>query len=152
MSQVRIHRQHDWRSRLHRYAGERVGQSFQWGESDCGTLARNALAELFGRDVMPILPRWHSAREALAILETHGTFGQILTALDPLVTTPAFMRSGDLLVCEEPDEEVGRESLLVCLDGRQCLSSGKEGVFTMTLTVEEARLTVYSLWEVSVDG
>lgn len=126
---------------------EQQGKPFIWGTTDCVSLARAALIEMFGPEITPRLPRWKNERDAALILKKRGSVGRFLEELGAERTSVPFIRAGDLAVSPEPEEVVGRESVMVCLDGLQCLASTKEGV---VLTTPDTGSIVYSLWGVEV--
>lgn len=130
------------------------GSSFEWGKTDCASLTRAALAQMFGVEVFPSLPQWSTAREALTVLHEHGTVGSILEKAGAICTTRAYLRAGDIIVTQEPEEEVGRTALLVCIDEAWCLAGGRKGVQLVPppayLDFDER--CVYSLWEIADRG
>lgn len=146
-----ITRRLDWRSALQAWAREQVGKPFVWGQTDCGSLARDALQIMFGRDVVPGLPRYQSWGEAVAAKDQIVLFSLLFEGLGAQASAPAFMRAGDVVVAIEPGEDVGRESLMICLDGRKCLASTRLGVVILEVP-PDAQDVVYTLWEVDVDG
>lgn len=143
-----MHRLQDWRSHLVKYAAEIEGKPFEWGSTDCGSVARRALIEMFGPAMAMEIPIWTSVREALLILEQLGSLEEYLLELGAEKASPAFVRAGDILISNEPEEEVGRQAIMVCIDGSSCIASSKEGVFRCQVP-QNAK--VYSLWEVT-DG
>lgn len=143
-----IARARNWRAHLHAWSASVLGQPFAWGRTDCGTLARDALAVMFGQDVVPFVPRWHSAREAVAVLQAYGSVPEILARLGAPQTTLSFMRAGDLILSKSDDDE-SRIGLAVCVDGRRCIASQPAGVARVLLSRDEpAVVCVYSIWEV----
>lgn len=66
-----------WRSELVAWADKVRGAPYLWGETDCSTLARQALRIQFGQDVFPRMLRWTSLREALRVLKTIGGVGGV---------------------------------------------------------------------------
>lgn len=149
---MKITRELEWRSRLHAWAASQTGRPLIWGETDCGALARQALATMFGREVLPSLPAWESALQATRVQAAHGPMGIILAAAGADVVPLAFMRAGDIVVHEDPEEAAGREAAFVCLDGRHCIGSTKDGVRQFRIELAAEDCVVYSLWELVVDG
>ncbi len=141
-----IRRRVDWRSRLLCWSALQVGRPFVWGQTDCATLGRSALTEIFGVDVMPWLPTWHSAREAVQVVQTYGPVESILEKLGACGVSSAFMRAGDLVVMREPEEEIGRVAIMVCIDGRECIVSRHTGVVLERLPLLVEGAQAYSLW------
>lgn len=142
-----IYRVPNWRSRLHEWAVSQVGKSFTWGETDCASLAREALRVMFDTEVIS-LPAWRSASEGVATLAAHGAIPAILERVGGgQWTGPAFLRAGDLVVLPNNEEGVGAYAMMVCVDARQCLGSGPGGVYLTNLPLDcDAR--VFSVWEI----
>jgi hypothetical protein len=103
---------------------------------------------MFGEEITIHLPRWNNVRGAAVILQVRGSIGSILEELGAERTSVPFMRVGDLVVSPEPEEKVGHESVMVCVDGQQCLVGTTEYGVAIMNPVPEA--VVYSLWEVSL--
>lgn len=140
-----LSRQRDWRAQLHRWARQQLGAPFVWGETDCASLARQALTVMFGEDLLPELPRWSTAREAVAVLAQHGAGVGLLVALGAQEVSLSFIRAGDIVVTEEVEETVGHAAYMVCLDRLQCITSTTDGVGVLNA---EPPCRVFSLWEV----
>lgn len=134
----------DWRARLHAWSQTVKGQPFAWGKTDCATLVRQALFEMFGAEVVPQLPRWDSATAALRVLREYGPPGKILLDAGAELTTLPFMRAGDIVVADSPEEDSGGVGLFVVLDGTAVLGSWRTGVWVAT--VPDLQGSVYSLW------
>jgi len=148
-------RRYDWRSRLHRWASAQVGRPFAWGVTDCGTLARAALEEMFGQsvgtDFLP--PHWESALAATRVVTAAGGMGPILRRLGAEeVPAIAFTRVGDIVVLTDAEETVGHEAALVCLADHRVLVSGIAGVRIERWARDLAGAVAYSLWELTDHG
>lgn len=142
----------DWRTRLVRWARRQERRPFIWGQTDCGSLARAALLEMFGADVVPHIPRyssWAEAVRASAVVHAHGGFDGILRALGGQIVPLAFLRTGDIVVRPEATEDVGGHSLLVCADPPMCLVSTRQYGVRWGVPTDG---TVWSLWEVAHNG
>jgi hypothetical protein len=142
-------RQQDWPSRLQAWAAAQQGKPFEWGTTDCAALARSALIAMFGEELATHLPRWDSVRGAALILQVRGSVGSVLEELGAERTTVPFMRVGDVVVSPELEEDVGHESVMVCIDGQRCVASTREGV---AVSLPDPKGVVYSLWEVTFNG
>lgn len=138
----------DWRTRLHRWAREHVGQEFVWGRTDCASLGQSALHAMFGEPVLPAVPQWVTAAGALRTLQAVGPIGALLVQAGAQVRPLPFIRAGDIVLQMEEDEPVGQTSILVCVDQQQCVGSARKGVMWCT----PASGLVYSLWEVTAHG
>jgi hypothetical protein len=144
-------RRQDWRTRLGAWATTQVGKQFVWGQTDCASLAREALCQMFGRDLIPVAVDYSTAYGATRALAQFGDIGSYLEELGAERTTPAFLRAGDIVLMDEPTEAVGGVALMICLDSRRCLMTGPNGV-SETLLANDAAAAVYSLWEVVTSG
>lgn len=143
------HRVLDWRTRLVSWAAAQIDRPFEWGSTDCASLARAALVQMFGEDVVPAVPTYATAREALRAWAAYGPVGFALEQIGASTTLLPFMRAGDIIVVHEEAEDVGQEAVLVCIDYGWCITSSVDGVIVAT---PEEPCTVYSLWEVVPHG
>lgn len=142
----------DWRTRLTRWARKQDGRPFIWGATDCASLARQALEQMFGRDVIPEVPRYSSWEEAVrvaAALHSRGGMESVLRRLGGENVPREFLRGGDFIVRPEAEEDAGGQSILVCIDSPLCLVSTRE--YGVQWGVPTSG-TVWSLWEVPVNG
>lgn len=87
------------------------GQPFEWGKSDCVTMARSHLVKM-GHRGLPKLPKYRDAIEAKRALKKtgHGTLEALLDSLLPRIA-PAMMLPGDLGLMG--DEDGGRDALVI---------------------------------------
>lgn len=150
-----IYRIRSWRSALVAWAESLRGQSFEWGRTDCASLVRHAFTICFGQDVVPEIPRWTTATAAARVLAEYP-IEDVLRELEAEVLPLSFARGGDIIVLPEPEEEVGRVLLMVCIDASSFLSvSRDDGVQIVGLEqiTDPGACRVYSLWEVrGADG
>lgn len=116
----------NWDAALTRWAGEQVGRPFAWGETDCASLVRGALAAMYGEDLVD-LPPWTSARAAARALAAVGSVPAALAQLGAEEIPRAFLTQGDLAY--EPRVPAGElaGSLFVAVAGR-LLSSRLDGI------------------------
>lgn len=136
----------DWRTRLMEWGLAQRGRAFQWGETDCATLARFSLMLCFGYDVTERIPRWYSAREAARVLEEYSIEAELLR-LGAEVQPKSFARGGDIILMGE-SAELGGVAMGVVLDGSTVLAAGsEEGVQFVSLSSLPDEAKVYSLWE-----
>lgn len=148
---TRLLRVRDWRTKLLAWALTCSRLPFAWGETDCGTLARTALGILFGRDVVPDIRPWRSARGAALAWRRHPP-DRVFQELGAEVMPLAFARSGDVIVCAELGEAAGGHVLVVCVDGTIGLTSGDTGVMLIAVGDLPAEARAYSLWEIADRG
>lgn len=152
---VRQFRCNNWRSALVAFADEVTGRPFVWGETDCAMLAMRTLAVLFGFDVLAHIPRWHDARSALRVWNEVGPVAKVLSTLSAPQSDVNFIRAGDIAVLHEPQENIGGEMVLVCIDGVECLVSGPASGVIHVRIDEEPLLKpprIFSIWEVDRNG
>lgn len=141
----------DWRTRLVDWGLALRGRPFVWGQTDCATLARQALVLCFGRDLTVHVPLWHSAREAAEILKQHPIVDE-LKALGAEERPLAFARAGDLVLMEETDD-IGGVSIGVVIDASAVVASSTvDGVQLVDLQTMPENTLAYSLWEVPDNG
>lgn len=129
-------------------AGE-VGRPFRWGTTDCSSLARRALEQCFGVDVVT-LKTWTTPRRAAAVLRQVGSPSAFLCERLKAFPKPlAFGQAGDIVVVPNADEPLGKETLGVLLDGGFVLFSSRTApTYMVKHPVLHADATVYSVWEV----
>jgi hypothetical protein len=100
-----------WETALVRWAREQAGRPYVWGVTDCATLARAALAVVFGRDVAPGLPVWKSQASASRIAK-RTRVSDALRTLGAIESQAAFAGAGAVVTV--PDDRVpGGESVCV---------------------------------------
>lgn len=141
----------DWRTRLLAWAATQVGRPFRWGETDCATLARAALAECFGEDVAPNVPRWHTKKGAAAALREHDPI-HVLESLGAAKMTVGFARAGDIVQLIAEEDTLGGVALGVWIDGSCLITSRKAGVQIIPAAAMPRDSVVYSLWEIQENG
>jgi hypothetical protein len=89
----------NWDLALVEWANLVVGQPFQYGLNDCGTLVRGAMQAMYGEDLWPGIPQWDNATGALRVIAGYGTVVEMLRARGATRwPTPHFAQSGDILV------------------------------------------------------
>lgn len=146
-----LYRQRQWRTMLRRFADTEHGKAFVWGETDCASLARRALVSMFGAALEDRFPTpWNSALTAQTALESAVSVDAWLRSIGAVVHPINFMRAGDIVVQPELEEIVGQIAVMVCIDGTECLTTGKQSGVSFTRVPRDA--TIYSLWEVVLDG
>lgn len=100
----KLQRRPDWRAVLHEWARTVQGKPYVWGETDCVSLTRNLLAQLFGEDLFPTIPQLHSFREAVKLFRRID-FNEVLQNVGARQLPPRVAVSwphGTLLVGIEP--------------------------------------------------
>lgn len=103
---------------------------------------------MFDQDPVPEIPQWRSPGGALRALKRIGSVGELLRSLGAEPLQVSFMRAGDVVVMEEPEESVGGEAVMVCIDNTSCIASTPNGVILVAAPDPKAR--AYSLWELAV--
>lgn len=135
-----------WRTRLLAWADGVRGQPYAWGRTDCASLARAALDEMFCRSVTAHIPRWTSKRTALRALADVGGIDTALRGLGAELVTLPFARAGDIIVTTDPDDP--EHGVLVYVDPWCVGSSGETGVQWVARAQLDPDSRVYTLWEV----
>jgi len=143
----------DWRSNLFRWAMTQNGRPFAWGDTDCASLTRKALAICFGRELFPDAPRWNTRRGAVLAWKETGGLEPALVQLGAKKTDLNFVRAGDVVCFDEAEERIGHTAVGIWI-GNRCLMSTVEGVALAPLQSLPTDSRVYSLWEVLevIDG
>src|SRR4051812_39369367 len=88
----------NWDVQLAVWASAQRGRPFIWGETDCGTLVREAHRVMYGEDLYGFLGEWTSPVAAGRILAERGGFSGILASLDAELVPIGLVQSGDVLV------------------------------------------------------
>jgi len=151
-SAVTLQRQRSWRSALLTWAMALPGKPFVWGQTDCASLAREAITLLFGPTAMTFLPQWTSEDGARAVLASYPPDVVLGTRFGAPYVTPRFARAGDIIVARDAEEPVGGHYLTVVIDGRIGLTSGPRGVMLIDISQLPEDSRAYSLWEIPADG
>lgn len=144
---MRYPRHAQWRTRLLAWANGVRHQPYVWGKTDCASLARAALDEMFCRSVTAHIPGWTSKRTALRALAAFGGIDAVLRGLGAELVTLPFARAGDVIVTPTDDaaEPIG---VLMYVDP-WCVSSTPEtGVQWVARGDLAPESRVYTLWEV----
>lgn len=121
----------DWLSGQH-------ARPMRWGRNDCASFAATAIRKQTGRDVRGKV-RWHSAREAAAVIEAEGGLeAAVNRRLTPIA--PAMAQRGD--IAGVPDDRFGIRLMIV--EGRTLVGPGANGlerqprgVMTLAWTIEQ---------------
>ncbi len=145
-----LQRQLDWRTDLIAWAEAVRGESYEWGRTDCGALARTAVRAMFGQDLVPFLA-WGTEAEAARVLEEVGGIAGVLLGLGAVPCTRNFLNSGAIIV--EPVNEDGFTPVLVYVEPVVVTSHPTTGVRWYTRDHLEESVTGYNLWEAKLaDG
>ncbi len=109
-----------------------IGRSYVWGETDCGSLARAAVALLYGSD--PIEgSSWTDEASAAAALRALGGVSKTMRLLGAVKTDVLHAQSGDLLTTRGSGSHAGRFCIVVA--GRLLTSVPDSGVVLAPLAV-----------------
>ncbi len=93
-----IQRVLNWRSRLSTWARDIRGADYEWGKTDCGSLPRAALVQLFGEDILPALAQWSNAAQACRHLDEIGGAERFLLDLGAEPCSRNLLQSGAIVV------------------------------------------------------
>lgn len=111
-----------WDRKLVAWAAARLGAPFVWGVTDCGTLARDAVATV--SDLRIPLPLYGDLRQAVAVWRALGGMERVLRDAGLTPHPLAFAQRGDIVVATGQ----GMDAALVCVDGRLLEADAVAGV------------------------
>lgn len=116
-----------WEVDLVAWAEAARGKPFIWGETDCVSLARQAVRAVYGEDPAPDLA-YNSLREAMAVLAERDLPTRLGAAGFMLVEGgPIFAQNADLVVGADP-ETPNFPAVAVHVAGRWVVTSPERGV------------------------
>jgi len=133
MAATDLSRIENWDIALFRFVEVHEGEPFEWGRTDCATLARGGVAAMYGEDLLPDLPIWRSQRGALKASRRLGPIIDALKALGAERVSIRFAQSGDILI-PDPDED-GLPRLAIVWNAAALCSSPEHGVTLVPLAV-----------------
>lgn len=116
-----------WKIALRELAKELRGSPFEWGETDCGSIARRALEVITGEAVLPDV-EYRSARKAGRLQQELGGLAGALEKAGCRPVRPNFAQPGDLVVSEDD----GREGIYVLTGGGVLTSNHDQGVLWLS--------------------
>lgn len=128
----RMLRRRTWENRLVAWEREVLGEPFEWGRTDCVSLARGALEAMYEDPPVPTLgPDYETADGARrAHVETDGPEA-VLRAGGAEEVGLGFARDGDMLIGVE--EAGGIEGVAVVVESYYVVASEEEGVLRRPL-------------------
>lgn len=119
-----IRRVPNWDIALFRWSERVTGQPYTWGETDCGSLVREAHALMYGDDLWPDVKPYTGKRAALARHRATGGVAASLLSIGAVSVDVRLAQSGDVLV--EDGDEFGAAGVVV---GRDVIwASSEEGI------------------------
>lgn len=68
-SEAMVQRRRDWRSRTIVWAARQRGRRYVWGETDCASMVRGFLDQVYGVELFPLLPPLRSLAEAVVVAQ-----------------------------------------------------------------------------------
>lgn len=92
----------NWDIALHQWAADVVGRPYVWGETDCGSLVREAHALMYGVDLFHVKP-YTTRRQALYRHNSTGGVEAVLREAGAVDVPVAFAQQGDVLCEAEGD-------------------------------------------------
>lgn len=117
----------NWRRNLCTWAATRRGEDFDWGRTDCASLAMKACGVMYHHDFFPFVDEYRTLREAKEVFEGLGIgFDEILLRAGAERVSTVYARSGDIMV--GPDTVEGFPSAYVMLPSMIVTSNTDEGV------------------------
>jgi len=132
-----------WSVALVRWASELRGEPYEWGRTDCGSLAREAIGIVTGSDPFPETPAWTSPEAAKASLKALGGFQAAMEGLGAREVALAYAQSGD--VARTPPTEEHPAHLAVIVAGRALVTTEEAGVHLVELSQLPERTVLWRL-------
>lgn len=127
---VRFSRRDDWERRLALLLDAAHGVRFRWGRHDCVVLGLAAVEAETDRNLLSLLPRWSSRREATVIL-AEGLPGFARRCADLFGyawVAPAHLLRGDIGLLEDETLPFGGALGVVDLSGRHARFAARRGL------------------------
>lgn len=121
----------NWDVRLVEWANDLVGQEYDWGRTDCGSLVERAHRLMFGKQIFPGM-KYSTKREAVAIHARTGGVEGVLRKAGAVEIERNFVQQGDVFV--EPDGD-GMPSCAVVIAGGLLMTSPTDGVQLVPLAL-----------------
>lgn len=104
----------NWDVALLQWAASVIGRPYRWGETDCGTLVREAHRLMYGEDLVPQVKPYRTKRQALNRHTSTGGVRSLLLELGAHDVPIALAQSGDVLC--EPGDAFGACGMVVGRD------------------------------------
>jgi len=121
----------NWDGRLVAWAKEMVGRPFVWGETDCITLAIEAIEIIHPGQIKFDLPFWDSKKTAIVAIKKINGFSAYMEKHGAVkIESELLARAGDLLVAPSVDSIEGCQ---VVIGGKIISSRPDEGVHIRNL-------------------
>ncbi len=98
-----MNRLRNWDVRLFHWADSIVGEPFEWGVTDCGTIVSRAHVVMYGEDVFG----WPTYKSLKGAMSAKAKVGGIRKALkkDCMRVGVKFARTGDIVLIKHKGEE-----------------------------------------------
>lgn len=90
-------------SLLVQWACSVVDKPYVWGETDCGTLTREGLRIILGKDPFPGVPSWYSEEESRKIWFGMGGPDEAFLKLGAIEIDKGYIQTGDVAILEIGD-------------------------------------------------
>lgn len=87
----------NWDCKLVSWARAQTGKPFEWGKTDCVSLARGAIVVMYDEDLFPDLD-YTTMGGAARMLERYGTLMIALSEKGAATIAPEHGRTGDILI------------------------------------------------------
>ena len=137
-----MQRIHNWDVALVEFALDAQGQQFNWGWTDCASLARRGIIHILGEDVwFPYIGRWNTQIGALRIFKKLD-IGRVLKRTGAHEVTSKFACAGDVAV--GPNRDInGLIQIAIILPSHKVLTSSIENGVTIEYTDTFVEKTKY---------
>lgn len=91
----------NWDGKLALWAYAQNGKPFSWGNTDCGTMIREAAQVMYGKNLWPEVPQYHTAQSAAFVLRKRGLPERHLRARGAMEIARGFWTDGDVVISRE---------------------------------------------------
>jgi len=115
-------RQPNWWVKLGELANEVVGQPFEWGKTDCVTIARRALEAQFGEDPIKETANYTTRGGATRAFNRLGSLGDLAIKAGAREIPVRRARDGDFLIFPKSEDRV-YENVATKMGGAWIVSS-----------------------------
>ena len=118
---IKMNKKPNWHVNLGELANDLIGEPFEWGKTDCVSIARAALVAQFGED--PCVPyvnvTYTTKTGATRAFNKIGNYASILEKIGAREIAPHNVRDGDIAVFKP---ERGYENVMTMMGGSWILS------------------------------
>lgn len=140
-----MNRVRTWDVDLQAWAASLIGEPFQWGRTDCASIAIEAQRLMYGADVFH-LPKWKSKAKALRTLESAKGIRAVLRKHAQQVGR-GFLQMGDIVLVKNGCDVLETDGLMLVVRDYALFTNPETGVIRVPLEALPKRAT---FWRVRV--